>query len=954
MEQLLPLPLIEAPVSAKLSVLRPCTPRAGDGGPSGSRAPPCGSKEGLPAEEGGEPVRTETTRKRARSPLAAAAAAAAAAVHAGPAAAVRLGGFIKRKLLIGGCSAAAAARLVETPHRSLQAAASQQQQQQQQRSVHTLAARFGNKRGSFHLDAEGPLGPRETPGSPGEACPPTSASKDPEASKSWEDFASSPFASLKSAVFRCLQDLRAKGGEGAASGGGPSARGPGCFSSHVLNILDACELADLGPYLEIFSVCLRQGPLPRCLSAAARGLMLEALEALEASGFSVHVRAVCRQLSRVVRTLRRRDTLFPPSTLSCNGPLPSSSSCGLSSSCTCSSSGSSGNSSSRSCCSGRGGPEPLPRPAAAGGREDAELADLWVNASLDDPEAEADTRGRPHAEVCRGIDRSHEYLLRCKLKILRQLRALRRLAPVWASRERAYEYHLDAVVAARSPAELWCYLVIFSSLQSDPDGKYPVSVSSLLGCLRELRLLQCGELQETAASTLPVTQAELTQCLAASSTKRMCEAAAGGGGHHGPRKHASRSASAASLPALATRGQKHRLLSPQLDAEVNLNLQRLEAAKARGLLSGSCCFAPAAAVSSAGPPRERADGSLLYAEELMAVAAGVDPEQKHPTAAQQAALSELQRLLRYWDEGVLPAAAEQEAPDTPPVEPAPHPAVSVACGPLKQPPLWKLTRTRSSPPYASGAAAAAAAAAAADSSTRAAAGPVAAAEPYAEKGLLEGNSLLLQRLQHKPAAFARPLHAHLWRGRHHRQTLLLQPASLRRRFVEQLTLLLPLTEAGCCCAARVQGAPSCIEAELLQASGGAQQLPYCCRQTRQQRCCWQQQSLHFASSASPGCLLKLQGSFMAEAIWLVVGERLLRLCSTCGLAGIKGLRRLPRMKEGMMQQPFAVAAAADTVVVACTRLFASALKRMLAARTTRAAACRDSSSPSSSRWLQLS
>lgn len=199
-------------------------------------------------------------------------------------------------------------------------------------------------------------------------------------------------------MFRCLQDLRSEGG--ASTDGGP--REPGRFANHVLNILDARDREDLAPYLQIFSVCLRQGRAPCSLSGDARQLMLEALAALEATGYSVHVKQVFAEYSRVVRTLRRRDVLLAPlcnSAHSNNGKLP------------------------------RGA---LLHLAAAAGPEDAELADLWVNASLGDPHMQEACGDGPHATACRSGGRPQEYLLQCKDIIVRQLRALRRLVPVWA------------------------------------------------------------------------------------------------------------------------------------------------------------------------------------------------------------------------------------------------------------------------------------------------------------------------------------------------------------------------------------------------------------------------------------------------------------------------------------------------------------------------------------------
>ncbi|KAL8432256.1 hypothetical protein ACSSS7_004716 [Eimeria intestinalis] len=723
MEQLLPLPFIEAPASAKLSVLHPCTPRAGDVRVSAPGAPACEVKEGLilanveggPGRgwEGGPLSDLASRKRKERLRVGPPEAWGFSAEGRGP----------LRARLEG-------APLPTTPNHMHGSAL-----QQPQKPQRTGAARASGSEASAIVASRGGLcGTQED---------------------TLSEWRASPLASLKLGVFRCLQDLRAEG-EGPP-GGGPQDRGPGCFSSHVLNVLDACEVADLELYLQIFSVCLRRGAPPRHLSTSARGLMLEALEALEVSGFSVHARAVCKQYHRVIRTLRRRDALFPAFT-----SRSSSSSSGSSSS---SSSNSSSSSSSDSMGSGRR--DVLQLAAAAAGREDAELADLWVNASLEDPEAEEDRFMRPHAEACRGIERSHEFLLHCKHTILRQLRALKRLAPVWAARERAYEYHFEAVMGARCPSELSVYLIIFAGLEADPDGKHVVSISSLLGCLRELRLLQCSNPQEAAAVLAPpVTQAELSHCLAASSAKRgLAAAGLGGGPPHSARKTSGRCAAAAATPALATRAQKHRVMSPQLEAEVSFNLMRLAGERQGTAVSAGSLFASAATSRDVRP--WDTDPSLIYAEELLAVAAGDDPNSS--VTAQQAACGELQRLLQYWEEGVFPAVSRKDTRATPTIPPSPQENISSSSVQLKQPPLWRLTRTRSSPPCTVGGAAAttaAAFAAATGESARCGPTPAAAIHPHFKGGPLGGDSdrLLLSRLQQRLSPIGRLAQATQSRG----------------------------------------------------------------------------------------------------------------------------------------------------------------------------------------------
>lgn len=57
---------------------------------------------------------------------------------------------------------------------------------------------------------------------------------------------------------------------------------------------------------------------------------------------------------------------------------------------------------------------------------------------------------------------------------------MRRCAAAAAARDRAYQYHLEAVLRAQRPTELMPYLAVLSSLEADPEGRYPVSAASLL------------------------------------------------------------------------------------------------------------------------------------------------------------------------------------------------------------------------------------------------------------------------------------------------------------------------------------------------------------------------------------------------------------------------------------------------------------------------------------------
>lgn len=194
-------------------------------------------------------------------------------------------------------------------------------------------------------------------------------------------------------------------------------------------------------------------------------------------------------------------------------------------------------------------------------------------------------------------------------------------------------------------------------------------------------MLQRTDPQESPTIALPVTQAELAQCLAAVQSKRNSDAGAAVGTGAAGRKHCVRSAAA--LPALGTRGQKNRLMSPQLEAEVAANLQRLSSLRH-----------PSPFTSSPGnsrPGAQEVEASMLYAEELMAVAA----EDAHqPTMAQQTAYAELQRLTQYWAEGMFPSASDEEEPPPPPPLSPPH---SVSPGPGRESHSWKLPRTRSTP-----------------------------------------------------------------------------------------------------------------------------------------------------------------------------------------------------------------------------------------------------------------
>lgn len=201
------------------------------------------------------------------------------------------------------------------------------------------------------------------------------------------------------------------------------------------------------------------------------------------------------------------------------------------------------------------------------------------------------------------------------------------------------------------------------------------------------------DVQEGLTGPLPVTQGELLQCLAAAHSRRTAEQA--GGGPLGPtgRKYAARAVS--SLPTLSTRGQRHKLVSAQLEAEITLNLQRVASRASEGLFS------------SAADPRERlaevvGDPSLLYAGELLEVAEGDNGSPQ--TAAQQCAFIELQRLSQYWAEGMFPDACGDEgtaaaaaAAHPAGVSSPPSPPHSVVSAPGRAPAPCRLTRTRSTP-----------------------------------------------------------------------------------------------------------------------------------------------------------------------------------------------------------------------------------------------------------------
>lgn len=189
------------------------------------------------------------------------------------------------------------------------------------------------------------------------------------------------------------------------------------------------------------------------------------------------------------------------------------------------------------------------------------------------------------------------------------------------------------------------------------------------------------------------------------------------------RKHAGRAASA--LPALGTRGQKHRLMPLQLETEVAAGLQRL--ATLRGL-------SPLTA-SQAQHQLEDKDPSLLYAEELLQVAA--EGGGRQPAAAQEAAYAELQRLAQYWAEGLYPAHTEEETTTTAAAAVASlSPPQSVSSVPCRSANAWRLSRTRSSPcPVGS-----------MGSSTRAAVSH----QPYASAAFLSASGAACRRLPQRP------------------------------------------------------------------------------------------------------------------------------------------------------------------------------------------------------------
>ncbi|EPT24887.1 hypothetical protein TGME49_246770 [Toxoplasma gondii ME49] len=171
-----------------------------------------------------------------------------------------------------------------------------------------------------------------------------------------------------------------------------------------------------------------------------------------------------------------------------------------------------------------------------------------------------------------------------KIVCLRQLRWLKTVVPTWAARSRSYQAHLSLVLHATSVPQLTNYLIIFSNLEPDPDGKLPVTLASLTECLEELHVLQhldrgaCSSSSEAdpagaavaSAMQLPVTPQEISNNLASFFQRQ-----AGGRTHaklERPAGHFGRKASGRHGGQGAV--TKKRLLAAQLEEEIVSNLQK--------------------------------------------------------------------------------------------------------------------------------------------------------------------------------------------------------------------------------------------------------------------------------------------------------------------------------------------------------------------------------------------
>ncbi|PFH38277.1 hypothetical protein BESB_006180 [Besnoitia besnoiti] len=220
------------------------------------------------------------------------------------------------------------------------------------------------------------------------------------------------------------------------------------YGLHITKILEAETLDDLKTYLEIFSFCLTSCLTPGDLSSGACELLASALRHLETQESFLNSR----------KSQTRRATGSGRAALSTSDDDSE----------TWSDFDFVSEDGDRTCRS-----ESCP-----GRRNDGPGQPMTAQRSQ-----RRRRLNRPRADQLVELDHA-------KTVCLRQLRWLKTVVPTWAARSKSYQAHLSLVLHATRVSQLTNYLIIFSNLEPDPDGKFPVTLSSLTECLEELHVLQ--------------------------------------------------------------------------------------------------------------------------------------------------------------------------------------------------------------------------------------------------------------------------------------------------------------------------------------------------------------------------------------------------------------------------------------------------------------------------------
>nr|CEL70672.1 TPA: hypothetical protein BN1204_063550 [Neospora caninum Liverpool] len=360
------------------------------------------------------------------------------------------------------------------------------------------------------------------------------------------------------------------------------------YKLHIMKILEAETVGDLEAYLEVFSLCLNLCITPGDLSSNACELLASALRHLEKQ----------EKRRSAPKTLQAQGKDGAGD--SCEDPALSRRGKGKADGGSCEAEARKHENSLSPAKSARSHAGDHADRTPWYGSEGDSLSDSGLSTDCEFGWEETCRRGGPHSrtertrQTClrgprrrRRLQPRPDQLLEldhAKTVCLRQLRWLKTAVPAWATRSKSYQSHLSLVLRATSVPQLTNYLIIFSNLEPDPDGKFPVTLASLTECLEELHVLQhldqppftSGGQSESVAANPLHTQLPLTPHEISSNLASFFQRQAGGRphakperplGHLGGRKASGRHVGQGAVT-------KKRLLAAQLEDEVVSNLRK--------------------------------------------------------------------------------------------------------------------------------------------------------------------------------------------------------------------------------------------------------------------------------------------------------------------------------------------------------------------------------------------